>query len=593
MRRAIAFCAGCLGLAGCAGERPGKAGATAGSAASDVFVEVASSTGLDFVHFNGMSGERYLDEITCGGAALFDFDNDGDLDAYLLQGKMLGEGKTLSDALVPPRHPTLAGRLYRNELAGPAGGGARGRLLFTDVTEPAGLRPGAYGCSVATGDYDNDGWVDLYLGNLGRNQMLRNNGDGTFTDTTDATGAGDELSTAAVVFFDYDRDGWLDLAVGNYVDFAHPSPPLCRDLTGAQGYCGPGAYAYQPDRLYRNRGDGTFANTTVESGLAGQRSLPALGLVADDLDGDGWQDLYVANDGEPNDLWINRRDGTFVEEGLPRGAAVNRHGESEASMGVDAGDFDNDGDSDVFMTHLIRETNTLYRNDGTGNFEDATLPSGLGPPSLPFTSFGTGWLDYDNDGWLDLLVVNGAVSLLHALVERRDPFPLHQTKQLFRNRGDGTFADATAEGGAAFELSEVGRGAAFGDVDNDGDTDVLVANNNGPARLLLNQLGHRRRWLGVRLVAGSPPRDQLGARAVLRRSGLPSLTRRVHTDGSYASANDPRVLFGLGDDPRFDALLEIEVRWPDGSSESWSDLPLDTYSTLRQGSGRSLAGERR
>ncbi len=559
-----------------------SAASTNPTLANDIFVDVAAPTGLDFFHFNGMSGELYLSEITCGGGALFDFDNDGDLDVYLAQGTMRG-GKSLAAALVQPRHPPpLTDRLYRNDLAGSAGGQ---ELRFTDVTARSGFAPGSYGCAAAVGDFDNDGWPDLYLPRLGANQMLRNQGDGTFRDQTQETRTGDLGSGVAATFFDYDRDGWLDLYLVNNVTFSDENPPRCRSLTGAPDYCGPGSYAFEPDRLWHNRGDGTFEDVTVRAGLAGVLE-PGLGVVAADFNGDRWPDVYVANDGRPNNLWINQKDGTFSDWALLAGCAVNRHGQSEASMGVDAGDYDSDGDLDLFMTHLIKETNTLYQNDGQGMFEDRTADSGLGPPSLPFTSFGTGWIDYDNDGWLDLLVVNGAVTLLPELARQGDPFPLHQTRQLFRNLGQGRFVEVTAGAGAAFQQSEVGRGLLFGDVDNDGALDAVVVNNNGPVRLLQNQAGRRAAWLGLRLIGREPPRDMLGAEAAVLRQGKPPLWRRVRSDGSYCAANDPRVLFGLGDDPRVDRVL---VRWPDGTSETWSGIPSGQYTTLRQGSGERAA----
>jgi hypothetical protein len=589
-----------LPLAGCdrgghdAAAPSGGAGDAAPAApAGDLFVERAASSGLDFVHFNGMSGELYLQEITCGAGALLDYDGDGDLDAFLLQGTMIGAGKTLADALSPPRHPPpLTGRLYRNDLAAPrAPAGGAPRLAFTDVTLAMGARATGYGCGVAVGDVDNDGRPDVYVANVGPNQLLRNRGDGTFEDATARAGVGDDRSGVAAVFFDYDRDGWLDLFVGNNVAFDNTGATVCRSLAGAPDYCGPGAYPFQQDRLYRNRGDGTFEDATARAGIAAAPPRPTLGAIAADLTADGWPDLYVANDGEPNHFWVNRRDGTFTEEAMLAGCAVDGSGAAEASMGVDAGDYDGDGDLDVFLTHLIKETNTLYRNDGRGLFDDHTQAAGLAAPSLPYTSFGTAWFDYDNDGWLDLLVVNGAVTLLPELVRLGDPFPLHQVKQLFHNLGPGggaaggppgevRFEEVTDRAGVAFRLSEVGRGTAFGDVDDDGDTDALVVNNNGPARLLINEVGNRRPWLGLRLVGGDPPRDMLGALVRVVRPGRPPLVRRVHTDGSYSSASDPRVLVGLGDHP---AVERIEVLWPDGTTERFAGPPAGRYTTLRQG----------
>ena len=563
------------------------------------FTDRASATGLDFVHFNGMSGELYLAEIIGPGGALLDFDNDGDLDVYLVQGRMVGPGKTLDDALVQPSRAglPLTDRLYRNDLE-IRSDGAR-TLRFTDVTAGSGLDAASYGMGAATGDFDGDGWMDVYRIGLGDNHLFRNNGDGTFTDVTGRLGSRDPQWTAASSFVDFDRDGWLDLYVGNYVDPRLDDEPECFSRTGEKDYCGPNRYPPVPDKLYRNRGDGTFADVTLEA-LRGGDFGPTLGVVAADVDGDGWTDLYVANDGEPNQLWMNQRDGSFENAAWLAGAAVNRDGRAEGSMGVDAGDFDADGDDDLFMTHISTETNTLYVNDGGGLFEDRTVRVGLGPPSLPYTGFGTGWFDFDNDGWLDLLVANGEIRTMEALARVNDPFPLHQRNQLFRNLGNGRFADVTDEAGDVFELSEVGRGVAFGDVDNDGDVDVLLTNNNGPVRLLINGVGNRNRWVGLRLVGAAAGRDMLGARVgVFRRRVAPAtdstpqgragagpvLWRRVRTDGSYMSAADPRVLVGLGADAVVD---RVRVVWPDGGVEEWGDVAVDRWTTLTEGTGRPV-----
>ncbi len=587
----LAVCAAIGAGVGSASGQPGGSGSW--------FADRAAASGLDFVHFNGMSGEYYSAEIMGPGGALLDFDNDGDLDVYLVQGQMLGSGRTLDQALVdPPAGRPLTDRLYRNDLQIRPDGTRT--LRFTDVTAGSGLGVASYGMGAATGDFDNDGWIDIYRIGLGDNHLFRNNGDGTFADVTGRTGSNDPRWTAAASFVDFDRDGWLDLYVANYVDPRLDDDLECFSRTGEKDYCGPNRYPPVPDRLYRNRGDGTFADVTLDA-LRGGDFGPALGVVAADLDGDGWMDLYVANDGEPNQLWMNQRDGSFENTAWLAGAAVNRDGRPEGSMGVDAGDFDADGDDDLFMTHIATETNTLYVNDGLGLFEDRTVRVGLGPPSLPYTGFGTGWFDFDNDGWLDLLIANGEIRTMEALVQANDPFPLHQRNQLFRNRGNGRFADVSAEAGRVFELSEVSRGAAFGDVDNDGDLDVLLTNNNGPVRLLINEVGRRNRWVGLRLIGAASARDMLGARVgVFRRSvasatlptrpqgradAEPVLWRRVRTDGSYVSANDPRVLVGLG---RAAAVDRVRVVWPDGGVEEWGDVAVDRWTTLVQGTGRSV-----
>ncbi len=546
------------------------------------FVDRAASSGLDFVHFNGMSGEYYYPEMTGSGGAMLDYDNDGDLDLYLVQGTMMGPGKTVDQATFAPRHPLpMTDRLYRNDTE--AGEDGQPVLAFTDVTVEAGLTGSFYGMGVATGDYNNDGWLDLYITNFGPNQLLKNNGDGTFTDVTAEAGVGDTRWSVAASFFDYDGDGWLDLYAANYVDFTYSLHKTCTRASGAQDYCGPLAYDGEPDRLFHNRGDGTFEDVSVKAGIDADYG-GTLGVVTADFDGDGRPDIYIANDLTANNLWINQGDGTFVDEALFAGSAVNRHGQPEASMGIAAEDFDADGDIDLFLAHLIGETNTLYVNQGSGFFQDRTLEHGLGTPSWNFTAFGTGWFDYDNDGRLDLLVVNGDVKGVEALLQARDPYPLHQTNQLYRNVGDGLYEETTATAGAVFELSEVSRGAAFGDVDNDGDIDVLVVNNSGPARLLINQVVGGG-WIGLRLLGREPARDMIGARVALKRAGLPVLHRRVHSDSSFASASDLRVHFGLGASTVVD---EIEVSWPSGLVESFADVEVGRYNEIREGTGQPV-----
>jgi hypothetical protein len=512
---------------------------------------------------------------------LFDYDSDGDLDFFLVQGAMLGGGKTLKDAVTPPGNPAApGGRLFRNELIGRDG--KPGKLRFTDVTGQSGIRAKGYGMGVAAGDFNNDGWIDLYLTNFGSNQMLRNNGDGTFTDVTAEAGTDSALWSVSAAFVDYDRDGWLDLYVGNYVDFSLSNHKRC-SAYGRDDYCGPKSFTPLPEKLFRNRGDGTFEDVSAASGIGGE-SNGALGIVAADFNRDGWIDLYIANDQRPNHMWMNLHDGTFENQALLLGCALSEDGKPQASMGVDAGDFDNDGDEDLFMTHLVNETNALYVNDGAGAFEERSYAAGLGSPSLPFTAFGAAFLDYDNDGWLDILAVNGEVKTIEALAKANDPFPLRQPNQLFRNLRDGRFVDVTAEAGAVFKLSEVSRGAAFGDVDNDGDVDVLVMNNNGRARLLLNQVGNRNHWIGLRMMDAQGKRDMLGTRVAVFREGQPTLWRRVRSDGSYASSNDPRVLFGLGESSP--SSVTVRAYWAGGRVEEWPDVPTGRYSSLREGSGK-------
>ena len=528
-----------------------------------IFDEVAEKAGLSFRHYNGMTGKFFLPEIMGAGGALFDYDSDGDLDVFLVQGSVLEPSSK-------PDSTQRRGKLFRNDLEA-------GKLRFSDVTEKSGIRATGYGMGVAVGDINNDGKPDLYLTNLGSNQMYLNKGDGTFNDVTKSSATDDPRWSTSASFLDYDRDGWLDLMVVNYAEFTTSNSPNCYAPTSARDYCTPRVFRSPGNRLFHNRRDGTFEDVTVAAGVDKEFGH-GLGVVGADFNDDGWIDVYVANDGDPNQLWINQKDGTFKNEALLAGAAVNRDGKAEAGMGVDAADFDGNGADDIFITHLMEETNTLFTNLGDAVFEDRTRETGLGMPGRRFTGFGTLFFDYDNDSWLDLLVVNGAVQLLPELMRKGDPFPLGQPKQLFRNTGSGRFVEIVEQAGPNFQLLEVSRGAAFGDIDNDGDTDVLVTNNNGPVRLLLNQLGSRNHWLGLRIVS-KQGRDALGAQVdiVIKKNQV--LRRRVRTDGSYLSANDPRVLVGLGNVTQVEA---VGIRWPDGTVSEWKAPTVDKYFTLKQ-----------
>ena len=546
------------------------------------FVESAQEVGLDFKHFNGMTGDLALPEIMGSGGALFDYDNDGDLDVFIVQGEMLDPRKKPRDSVFswqsaqPPR-----GRLYRNDLAAPAGGSRH--LRFVDVTDQSRIIASGYGMGVTAGDVNNDGWVDLYVTNLGRNQLWRNNGDGTFSDATNMMPEEAASWSTSAAFFDYDRDGWLDLYVANYVQVALDKQPTCYAQSSAPDYCTPNAFPPLADRLFHNRGDGSFEDVSEAAGIRGV-AWAGLGVITADFNGDGWIDVYVANDGDPNVLWINQKNGAFKDEALWAGCAVNRMGLAEGSMGVDAGDFDGDSDEDLFMTNLMEETHTLYVNLGNGLFEDRTIQTGLTAVRGRYTGFGAAWFDYDNDGWLDFLILNGAVKTLPELVQQGNRYPLGQPNQLFHNEGGHRFREVSEHMDAAFLQLEVSRGAAFGDIDNDGDTDVLVVNNSGPVRLLLNQVGNHQHWLGLQLVGAKEKRDMLGARVEVMRRDNTALWRRSRTDGSYLSSNDPRVLVGLGTDDHVDA---VRVHWPDGQQETWSGVASDRYTVLQQGTASS------
>lgn len=546
-----------------------------------LFTDEAAASGIDFVHFNGMTGDMHLPEVMGAGGALVDYDNDGDLDIYLVQGKLLDKKKKTADAIFPPPAGALRDKLFRNDTASSDNGTLV--IKFTDVTQTSGLNATGYGMGVAVGDVNGDQLPDFYVLNFGPNELWVSRGNGTYENMTTQAAVEEDRWSVSASFADIDKDGALDLYVGNYVIYDLDKPHPCRNATSARDYCGPQVFEPVPDRLFRNLGQTGFQDISVASGIT-KTYGGALGVIAADIDGDAWVDFYVANDGVANQLWINQKDARFADEAPLAGVAVNRYGKPEASMGVDAADFDGDGDVDIFMTHLIRETNTLYVNDGSGWFDDKTAETGLGVASVPFTGFGTAWLDFDNDGWLDLVVVNGGVTVFEAKERSSEVYPLDRKNQLFRNIG-GRFENISDAAGPAFALSEVSRGAAAGDIDNDGDTDLLITNNSGPPRLLINRVGNESAWVGISVSDRNGQGPGAGTRVALLRSDGEPLYRTVRTDGSYGSAGDGRVLFGLGDDgtPR-----TVRVFWPDGSVEEWPGLETRKYHKLEQGEGRKV-----
>ena len=547
-----------------------------------LFRDVAQEVGLKFHHFTGATGEFYMPEIMGAGVALFDYDNDGDLDVYVIQGTTFDPGQDPRRAKFPPEPGWKPGnRLFRNLLS------ETGKLQFIDVTDEAGVGHIGYGMGVAVGDYDNDGFQDLYVTNFGHNVLYHNNGNGTFTDVTAKAGVDDPRWSTGAAWVDYDRDGHLDLFVANYLDFTVKGNKQCFAATGERDYCTPKMYQPVPARLFHNRGDGTFEDVTEAAGI-GAALGPGLGVVCADFNRDGWPDIYVANDGAAAHLWLNQRNGTFKERGLLSGAAFNADGLPQAGMGVAAGDFEGNGREDIFKTNLTNEGSNLFVNDGRGTFHDAAAEFGLVLPTFPYTGFGTEWFDYDNDGQLDLFIANGAVNRIESL--RGAPYPFGQPDQLFHNEGEGQkFREMSQAAGPAFALSEVSRGAAFGDIDNDGAVDIVVTNNNGPVRLLLNQnrsLNHNH-WLMVRLEANHGNRFAIGATVEVQQRGR-KLVRRAHTDSSYLSASDVRVHFGLGANENMDRLI---VRWPDGEREAWDKIHADQIVTIRQGTGRRISSQ--
>ena len=506
------------------------------------FADVTSALGIDFTHRNGISAEKYLPETYGSGIAWFDRDGDGDFDLYLVNSGNLVGGRGDS-----------WNRLYLND-------GSR----FRDVTRETGLSGTAYGMGVAAADYDNDGDQDLYLANWGPDQLLRNDGS-AYTDVTFGSGVGNAGWSSSAVFTDGDKDGHLDLYVASYVTFDLAAHPWCgrRDM-GLRFYCDPRQFAPTRDLYFVNNGRGSFSNGSAEAGVDDPGN--GLGAVSGDFDGDGDSDIYVANDMTPNFLYSNRGGGSFDEVGLFSGTALSADGKAQAGMGVDAGDYDNDGDLDLFVTNYQLEHNALYRNDGS-YYAEVSFATGLGKVSLNYLGFGTGFLDYDNDGWLDLFVANGHV---HDNIEQYDALVTYrQTPQMLRNLGS-RFEDVSASLGPAFATPYAGRGAAFADYDADGDTDIALLDAGRGAVILRNEGGNAGHWLDVELE-GRRNRDAVGAKLWVGEAGKRRF-REIHGGVGYQSSSPYRAHFGLGSltDPG-----PLRIRWPSGVEQVISEPPLD------------------
>jgi enediyne biosynthesis protein E4 len=545
-----------------------------------LFEDVAKQSGIDFWQFSGATGEFLLPEMVGSGAALIDYDNDGDMDVFLVQGYPTDpRGK----AVVPvPAGWKPGNRLFRNNL------NPSGKLTFTDVTESAGLGHAGQGMGVAAGDYDNDGYTDLYVTNYDHNILYHNNGNGTFTDVTATAGVASAGWSTSAAFIDYDRDGLLDLAVVHYVQF-YPRP--CYSPQGSKDYCGPQPFEGSVTQLYRNLGNGRFKDVTVEVGLNAKKG-PGLGILTGDFGTDGYPGFMVANDGAANHLWVSEprnpskpSDRVFHEAGLTHGLAYAADGKARAGMGIAAGDIYGDGGEAVIVTNLPNESFTLFQRQPNGDFVDATEQSGLSPISLPYTGFGVGLLDIENRGLLDMFSANGGVRVMIAQ-QQTDPFPYRERKLLLRNLGKGKgkgFEDITASAGPALQPLEISRAAVFGDVNNDGGVDILVSNNNGPARLLLNTAPDRGHWILVHLEGVRTNRSGYGSVVELVRRDGTSVKRLARGDGSYLAANDPRIHFGLGKSPDVD---RIQVRWLAGACEAWQQTAVDRIVNLREGTGQ-------
>jgi hypothetical protein len=528
-----------------------------GQSSPVTFKDGTAAAGIDFVHTNGASPEKFLAETMGSGVVLFDYNNDGRLDIFLVDG-----GTVARSVSVRPRH-----RLYSS----------RGDGTFEERGAAAGLRHAAYGQGACAGDVDGDGWVDLYITNVGPNVLYRNTGQGTFTDISARAGVANAMWGASCTFFDFDRDSDLDLFVTNYVNAGTGNNPPCGDArSGVRDYCHPLVFDPYPNVLYRNDGAGRFTNISAQAGLATLKAN-GLGVVASDFDDDGWPDVFVANDGMPNFLFRNRGGTRFEENGLLSGVAVAPDGQPRAGMGAASGDYDGDGRVDLMVTNLWGETHSLFRNLGGGLFAYATVESGIGPPTLPFVGFGTTFADYDNDSHLDLVVVNGAF-VDHAI---RAGSTRQQRRLLFRNGGSRRFVEVGATVGAAFSQPRVGRGLAVGDIDNDGDLDLIVSNNGGRADLLINDGGNAGQAVLVRTIGTTSNRDGIGARLVMTVAGR-TLVREVQGGSGYLSQSDMRAHFGLGAATTADRL---EVRWPGGRVDVLLNVSAGQFLTVREGEG--------
>jgi len=517
---------------------------------------VAAARGLVFTHQSGHRDRHLLPEIIAGGAALFDMDGDGDLDAYLVQ----------SGSVVDPPARPPGNQLFRN----------LGDGTFEDVTSGSGADDRGYGMGVTAGDYDNDGDVDLYVTNTGPNVLLRNDGMGRFTDVTSDAGVGDPGWGTSAAFVDHDADGDLDLFVTNYVNWSLKTEMACYSPSGTPDYCSPLTYNPTAAGLYRNDGNGTFTDISALAGLHTAFGN-GLGVVCGDFDGSGGIDIYVANDKTSNQLWINRGEGRFEDRALIAGAAVDEDGQPKAGMGVDTADVDDDGDLDLLVVNLRGESDSFYRNHGDF-FSDDTAAVGLRATSRTFTRFGMALIDFDNDGWLDVYEANGRIDRPGEL-STDDPFA--EPNLLFRGLPPGRFEEVEPQGGTRTPLVATSRAAAFGDIDNDGGIDVLVVNRDAPAYLLRNVVAHRGHWMTFRVIE-EHGRDALGATLTLG-IGSRRIRRDVKAAYSYLASNDPRVHVGLG---AFDRVVGVAVRWPDGATEHFGDFAADRIVTLRRGSGR-------
>jgi len=523
------------------------------------FVNIASEAKVAFKHENGATPQKYMPETMAGGSIILDYNNDGWPDIFFVNGGSFVDKQKAAGA----RH-----RLYRNNKDG----------TFTDVTATSGIGVSGFGMGACSADYDNDGWPDLYITSVGGNKLYHNNGSGAFTDVTDKAGVGSQLWSASCAFGDIDNDGYVDLYVTNYVDFSVQNNKYCVYTGDTRVYCHPNVYNGVPDILYRNNGDGTFTDVSRAAGIY-RPDGKGLGVVFGDYDGDGWIDIYVANDSTPNFLFHNKGKGVFEEVGLLAGVAVGSDGQALAGMGTDMGDVDGDGLLDIFVTNLDRQTHNLYRNLGKGLFADVTFESGVGEATLPFVGFGAVFFDYDNDTDVDLAIANGDVIDNVSLF--RDSTSYEQRNLLLQNDGTGKFRDVGPASGPGFALKKPSRSLSAADIDNDGDLDLLIGNVGQTADLLRNDGGNNSNSLSIRTVGSKSNRDGIGARLKLTIGGK-VLLQEVRAGSSYLSQSDLRVHFGMGKAPRAERL---EIRWPSGAVEMLKDVEANQILTVTEGRG--------